>query len=77
MGSGLFVKDFKFVSLLVNMAYGIRFGLKQLVDFFEVRFHIEVGMMGRVNAEVTPKKAEPGRGILSNAYSRKSGQVLG
>jgi DNA-binding FadR family transcriptional regulator len=53
-GSGLFVKQFSFDSILDNLGYSILFDLKPLEDILEVRSHIEYGMVQRVIQSVTP-----------------------
>jgi DNA-binding FadR family transcriptional regulator len=55
-GSGLFVRDFTFDSILENLPYGIMFAMEQLSNLMEIRFHIEYGMMERVNQEITPEQ---------------------
>lgn len=55
-GSGLFVRDFNFDSILDNLPYGIMFALEQLSNLMEIRFHIEHGMMQRVSEESTPEQ---------------------
>jgi|SRR5581483_2179109 len=55
-GSGLFVRNFNFDSILDNLPYGIMFSLEQLSDIVEIRFHIEYGMMQRVRDQVTPEQ---------------------
>jgi DNA-binding FadR family transcriptional regulator len=55
-GSGLFVRNFTFDSILDNLPYGIMFALEQLSNLMEIRFHIEYGMMERVSEESTPEQ---------------------
>ncbi len=55
-GSGLFVRNFTFDSILDNLPYGIMFALEQLSNIMEIRFHIEYGMMERVSEEVTAEQ---------------------
>jgi DNA-binding FadR family transcriptional regulator len=55
-GSGLFVRDFTFDSILENLPYGIMFAMERLSNIMEIRFHIEYGMMERVNDECTPEQ---------------------
>lgn len=55
-GSGLFVRNFTFDSILDNLPYGIMFALEQLSNLMEIRFHIEYGMMERVSQESTPEQ---------------------
>jgi len=55
-GSGLFVRNFTFDSILDNLPYGIMFALEQLSNLMEIRFHIEYGMMERVSEELTPSQ---------------------
>jgi DNA-binding FadR family transcriptional regulator len=57
-GSGLFVGDFSFDSLLDNLGYGILFHMKELSDILEVRFHVEYGMVERAIAAVTPAQLQ-------------------
>lgn len=57
-GSGLFVRNFTFDSILDNLPYGIMFALEQLSNLMEIRFHIEFGMMQRVSDESTPEQLE-------------------
>lgn len=52
-GSGLFVRNFTFDSILDNLPYGIMFAMEQLSNLMEIRFYIEYGMMERVAAECT------------------------
>ncbi len=52
-GAGLFVRAFSFDSILDNLAYGMQFDLKQLIDILEVRHRIEYGMADRVVEVVT------------------------
>lgn len=55
-GSGLFVRNFTFDSILDNLPYGILFALEQLSNLMEIRFHIEYGMMERVSQQSTPEQ---------------------
>lgn len=55
-GSGLFVRNFTFDSILDNLPYGILFAMEQLDNLVEIRFHIEYGMMERVSQECTEEQ---------------------
>lgn len=55
-GSGLFVRNFTFDSILDNLPYGIMFAMEQLSNLMEIRFHIEYGMMERVSEECTQEQ---------------------
>lgn len=57
-GSGLFVRNFTFDSILDNLPYGIMFAMEQLSNLMEIRFHIEYGMMERVSQECTDEQIE-------------------
>jgi DNA-binding FadR family transcriptional regulator len=63
-GAGLFVRDFSFDPILDNLAYSIRFDIKQLSDLLEVRYHIEYGMVARVIEAVTPEQLQRLDGVL-------------
>ncbi len=45
-GSGLFVAAFSFDPLLDNLAYGLRFDLRELTELLEVRRVLETGLIG-------------------------------
>ncbi len=63
-GTGLFVRDFNFDSIVDNLAYGILFDLKPLIDVLEVRLHLEFGMVDKVIQKVTPEQIQRLRGVL-------------
>jgi DNA-binding FadR family transcriptional regulator len=64
-GTGLFVREFSFDPILDNLAYGLRFDIKQLSDILEVRYHIEYGMVERVIEAVTPEQLARLRELLA------------
>lgn len=68
-GSGLFVRDFSFDSIINNLPYGLLFDLKSVRDVLEVRAHLEYGMVERVVQEVTPEQPEVLRAILGRMRS--------
>jgi len=70
VGSGLFVRDFTFDSILDNLPYGMMFALKQLKDILEVRFHLEYGMMARVCEQVTPEQLSQLQTILDRMHKQ-------
>lgn len=53
-GTGVFVRDFTFDPILDNLPYGMLFGLKEVANILEVRFHLEYGMVERVVESITP-----------------------
>jgi GntR family transcriptional repressor for pyruvate dehydrogenase complex len=55
-GSGLFVKDRSFGSIINNLPYGLRFDVRRVLDVLEARAHIEYGMVERVIQEVTSEQ---------------------
>ena len=57
-GTGLFVRDFSFDPILDNLAYGIMFDLKPLIDVLEVRFHLEYSMVEKVIQKVSPEQIQ-------------------
>jgi DNA-binding FadR family transcriptional regulator len=63
-GTGLFVRDFSFDSILNNLAYGILFDLKPLIDVLEVRFHLEYSMVEKVIQKVTSEQIQRLREVL-------------
>lgn len=63
-GTGLFVREFNFDSILNNLAYGMLFDLRQLTDVMEVRFHLEYGMVDKVIQKVTPEQVQRLREVL-------------
>lgn len=63
-GAGLFVCAFSFDPLLNHLGYGLLFDLKQLTDLLEVRILLEVGMVPRVVAAVTPEQIARLRQVL-------------
>jgi DNA-binding FadR family transcriptional regulator len=65
-GSGLFVKDFSFDSIINNLPYGLLFAVKSVLDVLEVRAHLEYGMVERVIQEVTSKQLH----VLGEIVSR-------
>jgi DNA-binding FadR family transcriptional regulator len=64
-GTGLFVSEFSFDPILNNLAFGLRFDVKQLADILEVRHHIEYGMAERVIEAVTPEQLLRLRSLLA------------
>jgi len=67
-GAGLFVRDFSFDPLLENLAYGMMFGLKELADLLEVRFHIEHSMIDQAVAAVTEEQLQQFNAILDRMH---------
>jgi len=63
-GTGLFVRDFSFDPILDNLAYGMLFDLKPLIDVLEVRFHLEYSMVEKVIQKVTPEQVQRLRAML-------------
>jgi len=63
-GSGLFVRDFSFDPIVNNLPYAMLFGVKQLSDMLEIRFHIEYGMSQKVVEMITPEQLETLREVL-------------
>lgn len=63
-GTGLFVRDFNFDSILDNLAYGILFNLKPLIDVLEVRLHLEYSMVEEVIQKSTPEQIQLLRNVL-------------
>jgi len=57
-GSGLFVQNFSMEQLLDNFAFDLMFNAKELADLFEIRFHIEFGMISRAVRAVSPSQIE-------------------
>ncbi|MCZ7573752.1 MAG: FadR family transcriptional regulator [Ardenticatenaceae bacterium] len=53
-GTGVFVRDFTFDPILDNLPYGMLFGLKEVANILEVRFHLEYGMVERVVESTMP-----------------------
>src|SRR5438309_2312002 len=68
-GSGLYVRDFSFDSIINNLPYGLLFDLKSVRDVLEVRAHLEYGMVDRVVQEATPAQLDLLRGILERMRS--------
>jgi len=64
-GTGLFVRDFSFDSIINNLAYGMLFDLKHLMDVLEVRCQLEIGMVEKVVEKATPEQIEQLREILA------------
>jgi DNA-binding FadR family transcriptional regulator len=55
-GTGLFVKEFTFDTVLSHLAYGIMFNTQPLVEIFEARAYLEIGMAPRVVAKVSARQ---------------------
>jgi DNA-binding FadR family transcriptional regulator len=53
-GTGLFVKDFTFDTVLSHLAYGLMFDVQPLIELFETRAYLEIGMAPRTVANVSP-----------------------
>jgi DNA-binding FadR family transcriptional regulator len=53
-GTGLFVKDFTFDTVLSHLAYGLTFDVRPLIEIFETRAYLEIGMAPRTVANVSP-----------------------
>lgn len=45
-GSGLYVSNFSFEQLMINIDYSIQFELKELKELFSIRRALEIGMVG-------------------------------
>ena len=63
-GTGLFVRDFNFDPIVDNLAYGMLFDLKPLVDVLEIRLHLEYSMVDKVIQKATPEQIQRLRGVL-------------
>ncbi|MHB8629891.1 MAG: FadR/GntR family transcriptional regulator [Aggregatilineales bacterium] len=63
-GTGLFVREFNFDSIVNNLAYGTLFELQQISNVLEVRLHLEAGMVERVIEKLTPEQIQRLRAIL-------------
>jgi len=60
------VRGFSFDSILDNLPYGLLSDLKELTDLLEVRMHLELGMVERVNKEATPDQLQKLETVLHN-----------
>ncbi len=68
-GTGLFARDFSFDSIINNLAYGMLFDLKHLMDVLEVRCQLEIGMVDKVVEKATPEQVAQLREILAQLKS--------
>lgn len=63
-GVGIMVRAFSFDPLLENLAYGLMFDQKELIDIIEVRYQLEYGMSGQAVRAVTEDQLRRLRNIL-------------
>lgn len=63
-GSGLFVGDFSFDSLLESLPFGLMNDLRNLRELLEIRLVLETGMVERVIEKRTDKQIEHLKAIL-------------
>ncbi len=63
-GSGLFVREFSFDSVVDNLAYDAVFNLEEFIHLLDVRRYIELGMVERVIAAAEPSQMATLRRIL-------------
>lgn len=55
-GTGLFVKDFTFDTVLSHLAYGMMFDVQSLIEIFETRAYLEMGMAPRTVAHASARQ---------------------
>ncbi|HBY99251.1 MAG: FadR family transcriptional regulator [Ardenticatenaceae bacterium] len=67
-GIGIVIRAFSFDSLLENLAYGLMFDQKELIDIIEVRYQLEYGMAGQAVQAVTQDQLRLLRNILDRMY---------
>lgn len=74
-GAGLFVKSFSFDPIIDNMAYGLMFGIKDLAELLEVRFHLEHGMIDKAVDLLTAPQLQRLKEILQRMeHDAKAGR---
>ncbi len=65
-GSGVFVGAFAFEPLLENLSYGMRFELRELAEFLEIRQVLETGMIAKAIAALTADQRDRLRSIIAS-----------
>jgi DNA-binding FadR family transcriptional regulator len=69
-GIGVFVKAFSFEPLLDNLAYGLGSALQQIEEVITIRRTLEVGLIEKTLATITPKEIGELRDVLEKMRLR-------
>jgi DNA-binding FadR family transcriptional regulator len=76
-GTGLFVHQFSFGSLLERMQYGVLFDLNELIELIEVRRVLEHGVIEVGLSEMTQEHADKLAGIVEQMHLRQErGEII-